>query len=256
MTTAVIVSARMTSKRFPGKVLAQLAGKPVLERVLERAALVPFVDTVICCFPAADESIPIYQLCNSLGVACASGSEDDVLGRYYDAAQMYGIDTIIRITGDCPFFDPIVAGEVLALLKAENLDYCSNVFPKRTYPKGFDVEAFTFDCLEAAHIESEDNEDYPLAKRRALSYNREHCTPWMQKRKGVRRANVRQKIDQSGINLCVDEPSDIERLEKLIARIRLPGLGMNATGTMPALDKVSQWTQQLLEMTTYGKTPN
>ena len=154
MTTAVIVQARMTSKRFPGKVLTELSGKTVLERVLERCALVPFVDTVICAFPADDASIPIYQLCNSLGIACASGSEDDVLSRYYDAAQMYGVDTIVRITADCPFFDPVVAGEVLSLLKAENLDYCSNVFPVRTYPKGFDVEAFTFDCLEAAHIKA------------------------------------------------------------------------------------------------------
>lgn len=237
MTTGIIVSARMTSKRFPGKVLAQLAGKPVLERVLERCALVPFVDTVVCAFPAADESIPIYQLCNSLGIACASGSEDDVLSRYYDAADMYGIDTIIRITGDCPLFDPVVAGEVLALLKAESLDYCSNVFPVRTYPKGFDVQAFTFDCLEAAYVESKDDPSFSATKRRALAYNREHVCPWMEKRKGLRRANVRQQVDQSSINLCVDEPSDIERLEKLMIKIRLPGLRMNSDGPKPSIDK-------------------
>ena len=217
MTIAVIVSARMTSKRFPGKVLVPLAGKPVLERVLERAALVPFVDTVICAFPAADESIPIYQLCNSLGVACASGSEDDVLARIYDAATMYGIDTIVRITGDCPFVDPIVAGEVLALLKAENLDYCSNVFPKRTYPKGFDVEAFTYDCLEAAHLMSK------------APHYREHVTPFMQKRNGIRRANVVQKVNRSGLNFCVDVPSDIERLEKLLAKAELKEIPTNVT---------------------------
>ena len=210
VTTGIIVQARMGSKRFPGKVLKPLAGKTVLERVLERCALVPFVDTVICCFPAADESIPIYQLCNSLGVACASGSENDVLGRYYDAATMYGIDTIVRITADCPFFDPVVAGEVLALLKAENLDYCSNVFPKRTYPKGFDVEAFSYDCLEVAHL---------LAKK---PYDREHCTPFMQRKRGIRRANVRQKINQSELNLCIDFPSDISRIEKMMTDGLLP----------------------------------
>ena len=217
MTTAVIVSARMTSKRFPGKVLAQLAGKSVLERVLERCAQIPFVDTVICAFPAADESIPIYQLCNSLGVACASGSEDDVLARYYDAATMYGVDTIVRVTGDCPFLDPIVAGEVLALLKAENLDYCSNVYPKRTYPKGFDVEVFTYDCLEAAHLMSK------------APHYREHVTIWMQKRRGVRRANVVQKTNRSGLNFCVDYPDDIERLEKLLAKAELTEIENNAT---------------------------
>jgi spore coat polysaccharide biosynthesis protein SpsF (cytidylyltransferase family) len=217
VTTGIIIQARMGSKRLPGKVLMPLAGKPVLERVIERAKLVPFVDTVIVAFPAMDESIPIYQLCNSLGIACASGSEDDVLGRYFDAATMYGIDTIVRITSDCPFFDPIVAGEVLALLKAENLDYCSNVFPKRTYPKGFDVEAFSYDCLEAAHI-----------KAKAPHY-REHTTIWMQKTRGIRRANVQQKVDRSGLNLCVDVPPDIERLEKMLAKAELMEIPNSAT---------------------------
>jgi spore coat polysaccharide biosynthesis protein SpsF (cytidylyltransferase family) len=243
MTTAIIVQARMTSKRFPGKVLAPLAGVPVLQRVLERCALVPFIDTIICAFPADDASVPIYELCNSLGVSCASGSENDVLSRYYDAADMYGIDTIMRITADCPFFDPVVAGEVLALLKASELDYCSNVFPIRTYPKGFDVEVFTFDCLEAA-----------WATTKSLE-NREHVTKWMQHRKGIRRANVRQKIDRSGLNFCVDYPEDIKRLEGLLAKVKLPGLGLNATGTLPAVEKVSQWTKQLMELMTDGK-PN
>jgi spore coat polysaccharide biosynthesis protein SpsF (cytidylyltransferase family) len=217
VTTGIIIQARMGSKRLPGKVLMPLAGKPVLERVIERAKLVPFVDTIVVAFPAADESIPIYQLCNSLGVACASGSEEDVLGRYFDAATMYGIDTIIRITGDSPFVDPVVAGEVLALLKAENLDYCSNVFPKRTYPKGFDVEAFSYECLEAAHI-----------KAKAPHY-REHVCPWMQKTRGIRRANVQQKVDRSGLNLCVDFPGDVERLEKMLAKAELMEIPNNAT---------------------------
>src|SRR5258707_12718900 len=100
MTNAIIVQARMTSKRFPGKILAKLAGKTVLERVLERCTLVPFIDTIICAFPADEASVPIYEACNAMGVACASGSENDVLLRYYDAATMYGIDTIMRITAD------------------------------------------------------------------------------------------------------------------------------------------------------------
>jgi spore coat polysaccharide biosynthesis protein SpsF (cytidylyltransferase family) len=245
----------MGSKRFPGKVLKELSGKTVLERVLERCALIPFVDTVICAFPADDSSIPIYQLCNSLGIACASGSEDDVLSRYYDAATMYGVDTIVRITADNPFFDPVVAGEVLALLKAENLDYCSNVFPVRTYPKGFDVQAFTFDCLEAAYIETRESPDHGYQKQKALAHAREHVCPWMEKRKGLRRANVRQLKDMSHLNFTVDYPADIDRLESMVAKMKLPGLGL-AMGTLSAVDKVSQWTRQLMEMATDDVKPN
>jgi spore coat polysaccharide biosynthesis protein SpsF (cytidylyltransferase family) len=246
-----IIQARMSSTRYPGKSMAMLAGKPVLEHVIERAKLIPFVKKVIVAMPSDKASAPMGELCERMGVETFYGPEDDVLRRYYLAAMTFELETIVRITGDSPFVDPVVAGEVIALLKAENLDYCSNVFPKRTYPKGFDVEVFTFDCLEAAHIESEDDPDYTPAKRKALAYNREHVGPWAQKRKGVYRANVQQQIDQSDINLCVDEIGDIERLEKLISKMKLLGLGLNITG-----GKASQWTRQLLEMTTDDKTPN
>lgn len=217
MTIGVLIQSRMTSTRFPGKSLAILAGKPVLERVIERAKLIPFVEKVIVAMPLDKASAPMGELCERLGVDTFYGSEDDVLRRYYLAAMTFDLETIVRITGDCPFFDPVVAGEVLALLKAENLDYCSNVFPVRTYPKGFDVEAFTFDCLEAAHV---------MAK---APHYREHVTPFMQKRRGIRRANVQQKINRSGLNFCVDYPTDIERLEKLLAQAELRELDASAT---------------------------
>jgi spore coat polysaccharide biosynthesis protein SpsF len=243
-----VIQARMTSTRFPGKSMALLAGKPVLERVIERAKLIPFVQMVIVAVPSDKASDPMGELCERLGVQTFYGPEDDVLRRYYLAAMTFDLETIVRITADCPMFDPVVAGEVVALLKAKNLDYCSNVFPKRTYPKGFDVEAMTFDCLEAAHIESEDNPDYSASKRKALAHNREHVGVWAQKRKGVRRANVQQRTDQSAINLCIDVPADLERLEQLIAKMKLPGLGIDDPTNM-------QRTKQLLEMTTDGK-PN
>ena len=249
MTIGAIIQARMSSKRFPGKSMAMLAGKPVLERVIERAKLIPFVQKIIVAMPSDKASAPMGELCERLGVETFYGPEDDVLRRYYLAAMNFDLKTIVRLTGDCPLLDPVVAGEVIALLKAENLDYCSNMFPKRTYPKGFDVQAFTFDCLEAAYIESEDNPDFSPTKRKALAYNSEHVCPWMEKRKGVRRGNVRQRVDQSRINLCIDEPGDIERLEKLIARMRLPGLGLDDPTN-------AQFTKQLMEMTTDGKTPN
>ena len=217
MTVGVVAQARMTSKRFPGKSMALIAGKPVLEHVIERAKLIPFVDKIIIAMPSDKASTAMGELCERMGVEPFYGPEDDVLKRYYLAATCFDLSTIVRLTCDCPMFDPIVAGEVLSVLKAENLDYCSNVFPKRTYPKGFDVEAFTYDCLEAAHLMSK------------APYYREHVTVFMQKRRGIRRANVVQKIDRSGLNFTVDYPDDIERLEKLLAKAELKEIETNAT---------------------------
>jgi spore coat polysaccharide biosynthesis protein SpsF (cytidylyltransferase family) len=207
----VVVAARMTSVRFPGKHLALLAGKPVLEHCLTRCKQVRVAKTniykpldiiVVLAVPDLPESEPLIQLAERLNVPNFCGSELDVLERMYYAALFFKLDIVIRVTGDCPFVDPRVCSECVQLLQWRNLDYVSNSFPKRTYPKGLDCEVFTLDCLEAAHKLSDTAEDS------------EHVTPWMQRTEGIKRGNVVQQIDLSQRNLCVDYPEDIERLEK------------------------------------------
>jgi len=196
-----IIQARMTSKRFPGKSMAILRGKPVLEHVIMNAKCIRGLDKVILAVPDTPESEPMLKLAQKLDIDNFCGSENNVLDRYYQAARFFDLDIIIRITGDCPFINPDICGEVINLLQFRKLDYVSNCFPNRTYPKGLDCEAFTRDCLETAHM---------LASQDTW----EHVTPWMQQTPGVKRACVQQHIDASKFNLCVDLPEDLERLEK------------------------------------------
>jgi len=144
----------------------------------------------------------MLQIADQLQVGNFLGSEEDVLERYYNCAVFFGFDYIMRVTGDCPFIDPVVCSEVFQLLTWRKLDYTSNIFPKRTYPKGLDCEAFTFDCLEAAHTLA----DSP--------YDREHVTPWMQRSDILQRGLVQQQVNNSEKNWCVDVPEDIARLER------------------------------------------
>lgn len=220
MTTAIIIQARMTSSRFPGKIMKMLEGRTVLDRVLDRALIIPGADMVIVACPKDDASAPIYGACKAKGVPYFAGSETDVLARYFGAAVKHGADLIMRITSDCPFFNPLIAGEVIEKLKREDLDYASNVFPVRSFPKGFDCEAFTFDCLEAAQLNARND------------YDREHVTPWMQQTTGIMMGNLMQNEDFSHINLCVDLPGDIERLETML---RL--------GTIPTIERVDNATR-------------
>lgn len=212
-TIGVIIAARMTSKRFPGKSMAVLHGKPVIQWTMERARMIYKNAVVVLAVPDADESEPMLELAASLGIPNFCGSELDVLDRMYRAAEFFKMDVIVRVTGDCPFIDPIVCNEVLSLLMWRKLDYASNVFPVRTYPKGVDCEAFTFDCLETA---------WKLAKRED---QREHVTKWMQETKEVNKANLTQALDVSYKNFCVDFPDDIERLEKEIQLVDVKDTG-------------------------------
>jgi len=188
--------------------MAILDGKPVIEHVLERARSIRAshnynVETIVV-VPDTDESEPIIAHADKMGISNFCGDELNVLKRYYDCAIYFGFDYVVRVTGDCPFIDPKVGSEVLQLLLWRKLDYVSNTYPKRTYPKGLDVEAFTMDALEAAHKMATD------------PYDREHVTPWLKRTKEVRKACVQQKEDKSELNYCVDYPEDIERLEKEI----------------------------------------
>lgn len=204
MTLSVIVQARMTSKRFPGKVTAPLLGRPVLEHVLERALKIPVAHKTICAFPEDEASAPILDLCRKMRVIAFAGPEHDVLGRYYEAAKSAGTEWIMRVTADCPLLDPALCARVYAVTKIEDADYGSNVHPERTYPRGLDCEVFTFTCLEAAHMSVDD------------AYGREHVTPWMQTTDGLNVVNIKSNKDWSKLNYCVDYPDDIVRIEKII----------------------------------------
>jgi spore coat polysaccharide biosynthesis protein SpsF (cytidylyltransferase family) len=211
----IIVQARMTSTRFPGKMTAMLLDKPVIEWVLERVSLVRGPKSmepirVVIAVPDDDASEPILEIADRLGISNFMGSEHNVLERYYESAVFFGFDYIMRVTGDCPFIDPVVCSQVFQLLTWRKLDYTSNIFPKRTYAKGLDCEAFTFDCLEAAYKLAEDD------------YDKEHVTPWMQRSEIIQRGLVQQQINNSEKNWCVDVPEDIARLEAEIARVGKP----------------------------------
>lgn len=221
----VIIQARMTSQRLPGKPMLILKGKPVLEHVIRNAKEIRPVDKVILAVPDTDESEPMLKLAKSLHILNFCGKENNVLNRYYEAAKYHGLDVIVRITGDCPFVNPKVCSEILQLLLWRKLDYCSNIEPIRSYPKGMDCEVFTMDCLEAAelmvNLPERTQEEIKLDALNIITedakkyrYDREHVTPWMQRTKEIKKANVIQKNDCSHINLCVDVAEDLIRLEK------------------------------------------
>ena len=206
MTAAVIIQARMNSKRFPGKVLADLCGKPVLWHVLTRCLMIEGADMVVLAVPDEKESEPLADLAKSLGVSVFRGPEPDVLKRYLGAARLFDADIIMRITADCPLIDPVICGEVLAAVKRPHIDYASNLLP-RTFERGLDCEAFTRRVLEqAAHM--------------AMSpYDREHVTPWMQRAKGIMKVNIESgSPERERINLCVDYPGDLKRIAKLMRK--------------------------------------
>ncbi|MBI1293234.1 NTP transferase domain-containing protein [bacterium] len=145
MRTVVIIQARMGSTRLPGKVLMPLAGKPMLEHVIRRTQAAKGVDEVCIATTTHDRDTPLVEMAERFGASTFRGSEDDVLSRYAGAARATSAELVVRVTSDCPLYDPQLLGEMLASYHemggAEAMDYYSNTV-KRTYPRGLDTEIF------------------------------------------------------------------------------------------------------------------
>ena len=177
MRAVVIVQARMTSKRLPGKVLLPLGGISILEHVLTRCQGIVNADMVCCAVPEATESDPIIREAERLEVEIFKGSETDVLDRYYQAARAYEAEFILRVTSDCPMLDPKVCADVLALVREGSADFACNNMPP-TWPHGLDCEAVTFEWLQRA------------AKKARLPLEREHVMPWIRCHPDISKANL------------------------------------------------------------------
>jgi spore coat polysaccharide biosynthesis protein SpsF len=177
LNTAVIIQARAGSFRLPGKVLELIGKQSVLEHVIKRCQKIERVNVVCCAVPDNASDDVVADLAQSLGAVVYRGSEQDVLNRYAAAAKMLSVETIMRVTSDCPLIDYQICGKVLELLNESGCDYVSNNLPP-SFPHGLDCEAFTIESLLKA-------DEYAVE-----GYDREHVTPWIRNSEAVRKKNL------------------------------------------------------------------
>jgi glutamate-1-semialdehyde aminotransferase/spore coat polysaccharide biosynthesis protein SpsF (cytidylyltransferase family) len=198
-----IIQARMGSSRLPGKTMADLAGRPLLSRVVDRVRSSGRVDKVVVATTDRAGDDPIAAFCEQEKIPCFRGNEDDVLDRFYQAAKASAGDVLVRITADCPLIDPAVIDKVVARFQAGDCDYVSNVLPY-TYPDGLDTEVFSFAALERAWREAQKPSE------------REHVTPYLRTER-FRVANVESDspLPPGKYRWTVDHPADLESVRKI-----------------------------------------
>lgn len=208
MKSVAVIQARLGSTRLPGKVLMDLAGRPVLAWVIAAAQSIPGIDKVVVATSDQSGDDGIVSACAEWGIACHRGPEDDVLARFMVAARAEQAGIVMRLTADCPLLDPFICGQVLALLRHEGTAYASNVMPP-SWPDGTDCEAFTMAALEQAAAEATRPSD------------REHVTPFLRDR--------RHRFAQSCLisplkglqdeRWTLDTAEDLRFLEQVCARL-------------------------------------
>lgn len=219
---AAIIQGRMASSRLPGKILADLGGQPMLQRVFVRASRSAAVEETLFATTTDASDDAVVEYCEFSGIPCTRGSPFDVLDRYYQAARRLKAAVVVRITADCPVIDPALIDEVVQVLAGGGYDFACNRLPppwQRTYPIGLDVEACTFEVLERAWKEAHEPQ------------HREHVMPFLYEGvellevdrrlqrgvsgRGFQVALLHHTTDFGGYRWTVDTPQDLEFMRRV-----------------------------------------
>lgn len=197
----------MRSTRLPGKVLMNLAGQSALSHVLKRCLRIKNADVVCCAIPDSKECDPIAEEAIHCGAVIFRGSETDVLDRYHQAAISTKAERVLRVTSDCPLIDPDVCEQVIDLLQDDDCYFATNNAPP-SWPHGLDCEAFPASYLAEA------------AEKATSDFDREHVSPWMRNRPGVRLLNYAAPVP--GLfkhRWTLDTPDDFIFFERLFEHL-------------------------------------
>lgn len=145
---AIIVEARMTSTRLPGKVMLPVLGRPLLSHMIERLKRSRFADEIVIATTSNKEDLSIVKLAAEMGVGVFRGSEFDVLRRVLEAAKSVEADVIVEVTADCPLNDPQLIDQAIDKYLQDYPDYnyvqLGGFWGKnRTLPDGFGASVFS-----------------------------------------------------------------------------------------------------------------
>jgi spore coat polysaccharide biosynthesis protein SpsF len=202
-----VLQARTSSTRFPGKILAEIDGIPMIQHQISRIKRATRIDELVVATSTDPSDDALVALCSDLGVAVVRGSLSDVLGRFMLAASEFPSEYVVRLTADCPLTSPKVLDSVIEMHIEYQSDYTSNCHPP-TFPDGLDVEVMTYEALSWAQ------------QNATTSPEREHVTLAIASRpERFTLANLTMQPDCSSFRWTVDLPEDLDFVRSVYAHL-------------------------------------
>ncbi len=215
--TIASIEARMASSRLPGKVLAAIAGKPALTRVLERLRMAKRLDGIVLATTDSPVDDVLVDWAEAQGLAYYRGDEDDVLGRVVEAHRMMGTETIVEICGDMPLLDPRVVDDAVALYQDGNGYDVVTTTRSPSYPNGVDAQVFSFASLaEIAEIT-----DDPASREHVSLYFYQHPERYQ-----IADLIAPANLEAPNRRLVLDYPEDLALIREIYGRLE-PVLGVS-----------------------------
>lgn len=222
----IVVSARMASSRCPGKALAPLAGRPLLEVLLDRMAAVRGVEGVVLATSVKAENDPLAEVAGRAGFQVFRGDEDDVLRRHVDCARTVGADHVVRVTGDNPLTDLETIESLVARHRREAADY--TYVPGDALLMGVLAEVISRSALERSWERGEARHRSELM----TLYIKEHPAEFK-----VVTAELPPGLYRPEYRLTVDEPEDVRLVQEIFARLAASGRRVTTREAIALLDR-------------------
>jgi spore coat polysaccharide biosynthesis protein SpsF len=204
------LQARMGSSRLPGKVLMPIQGQTILERAIRRLRESPAVNGIAVLTTTSPQDDVVENEARRLEVLVHRGSEEDVLERFQEAAEIFRPEIIIRATADNPLIEIGSLERMVQALKARNLDWCI----ENNLPYGSATEAFTVFALERTHLRARE----PGHREHVTLYIKEHPEEFR-----IALLDPPASLRHPAIRLTVDTPEDFRFVDSLIRKIKEDG---------------------------------
>ncbi len=210
MATIAIIQARMGSTRFPGKIMKELNGKPILQHIVDFLKYSKMIDKVVIATTDLEEDNIVNSFAKKLEIDCFRGSSENVLERFYKCAKKFNANLILRLTADNPLINPKIIDDLINLCKHYNCDYVSNCLHP-TYPYGYSTcEVFTFSTLTKLYETQKDPKSL------------EHVTYFITKNPNlftIREISAPQNLSRPNWKLSVDTPNDYFKMQKIFSSL-------------------------------------
>ena len=231
MKVVAIVQARIGSTRLPGKVLKEVAGRPMLEHVINRLKQAKTLDEILVATSVNERDKPIIELSKRLRIGCFAGSEENVLDRFLKAAEQARADVIVRVTADCPLIDTNTVDKIVRRHLQSSVDYTRTLIDEtnsKSFPRGLDTEVFSAKVLRRVH---------KLANK---PYEREHVTVFIYEHPELFRmetVEAEDDLQRPKYRLTVDTEEDFKLIKQIYGQLYKPNEIIDIKDVIELLDR-------------------
>lgn len=204
MSIIVFIQARLKSKRLPNKVLKIINNKTIIEHLINQISFSKKINKFFFLIPNND--IKLKQHLTKKKIKFISGSEKNVLNRFYKAYKLTKAKNIIRLTADCPLIDPKIIDKLVNYFNKKSYDYINL---GNSFAEGQCAEIFSSKVLKF------------LKNNARSSFEKEHVTILLRKKKNkLKLKTLENNDDDSNLRYTLDRDEDFKVIKKIILNFK------------------------------------